>query len=43
MIEVPVKMALPVPRAVRVAFGLARLCALVVCAIGALVARELAV
>ena len=36
MIEVPVKMALPVPRAVRVALGLARLCALVVCAIGAL-------
>jgi PAS domain S-box-containing protein len=30
-------MALPVPRAVRVALGLARLCALVVCAIGALV------
>src|SRR6478672_3549747 len=29
-------MALPVPRAVRVALGLARLCALVVCAIGAL-------
>ena len=30
-------MALPVPRAVRVALGLARLCALVVCAAGALV------
>jgi PAS domain S-box-containing protein len=30
-------MALPVPRAVRVALGLARACALVVCAIGALV------
>jgi PAS domain S-box-containing protein len=30
-------MALPVPRAVRVALALARLCALVVCAIGALV------
>ena len=30
-------MALPVPRAVRVALGLARLCALVVCAVGALV------
>ena len=30
-------MALPVPRAVRVALGLARLCALVVCAMGGLV------
>src|SRR5215510_5836984 len=30
-------MALPVPRAVRVALGLARLCALVVCVAGALV------
>src|SRR6478736_8542 len=30
-------MALPVPRAVRVALGLARLCALVVCTMGALV------
>ena len=30
-------MALPVPRAVKVALGLARLCALVVCAVGALV------
>src|SRR6516165_8594542 len=30
-------MALPVPRAVRVALGLARVCALVVCATGALV------
>jgi PAS domain S-box-containing protein len=37
VIEVPVRMALPVPRAVRVALGLARLCAFVVCAIGALV------
>ena len=37
MIEVPVKMALPAPRAVRVALLLARICALVVCAIGALV------
>ena len=37
MIEVPVKMALPVPRAVRIALALARLCALVACAIGALV------
>jgi len=30
-------MALPVPRAARIALGLARLCALVVCAVGALV------
>ena len=37
MIEVPVRMALPVPRAVGVALGLARVCALVVCATGALV------
>jgi PAS domain S-box-containing protein len=37
VIEVPVKMALPVPRAVRVALALARLCALVVCAAGAFV------
>ena len=37
MIEVPVKLVLPVPRAVRIALALARLCALVACAIGALV------
>ncbi|HYB06053.1 MAG TPA: HWE histidine kinase domain-containing protein [Methyloceanibacter sp.] len=37
MIEVPVKLVLPVPRAVRIALALARLCALVTCAIGALV------
>ena len=36
MIEVPVKMALPAPRAVRVALNVARICGLVVCAIGAL-------
>jgi PAS domain S-box-containing protein len=37
VIEVPVKLVLPVPRAVRIALALARLCALVACAIGALV------
>ncbi|MGB6907046.1 MAG: hypothetical protein WBE04_08015, partial [Methyloceanibacter sp.] len=37
MIEVPVKMALPAPRAVRVALTLARICAAMVCVIGALV------
>jgi len=37
VIEVPVKMALPAPRAVRVALTLARICAAIVCVIGALV------
>jgi PAS domain S-box-containing protein len=37
VIEVPVKLVLPVPRVVRIALVLARLCALVACAIGALV------
>jgi hypothetical protein len=37
VIEVPTKLVLPVPRAVRIALALARLCALVACAIGALV------
>jgi PAS domain S-box-containing protein len=37
VIEVPVRMALPVPRAVRIALGIARLSAVVVCALSALV------